>query len=666
MSTWDLFLALLLPLPPWIGFLVYRARGRVGLSYGYFLGGSLSVMALPWPLLGSRPLPSAELGGALCGFALFVVAYREGRHGIRRLALGIGGATLFSALLLTALGLGLRSLGVFWVVGIAQAALLLLFSDIAYRLTHGRWLHLRLPVVSGVALLTVTALQRLVFPGQTPFPWMASAIAGPLLGLVVLQHLLYMRDHGTWVEGRGEGFRTALAALERSPRPEGPSLELAIETHQPVMLVNGKGLLVEGNSAFGRLVGLPRHLLRGYELGAFLQGGDKAVWEDLRDQLLRRGQGRAAAALVRRDGAFEAVELEAAAFDLNLALVWLKDPHAPGIALEEDRTVPGIRESLDQGSRRTVNALGTLVPAAEFILAETQNPRIREAAELILMATQRLGPDHASPRARLSAPAFLQEQLGRLNRMMPRDIRVVLRAEAVELGADPDPLRRILTHLALHARQGLVSGQIRILAGSAPLMGRPWATLSVEREGPRTPARERFLGLGWLLQAVHSCRGRLDLWRDHDGHVWPRVWLPMPGTAGTQEPANANFQDLRIWIVDQDPLVRETLDHLARSVGAQVEQFPDLRGMLQGSRTRRSPDLLVMERTPQLERFRRVLHKLRLVPVPMLLLASGPSLGESDPVAFDHSRVVFLEKPFPRKAFLECLDLLLNQTPGPA
>ena len=98
MSLADLTAALLLPLPPWLGFWIFRRRGRVGLSYGYFLGGILAVLAQPWAHLTGLPLPAAQLGAALFGFTLFLQAQREGVQGVRRLAVGVGGASLTSSM----------------------------------------------------------------------------------------------------------------------------------------------------------------------------------------------------------------------------------------------------------------------------------------------------------------------------------------------------------------------------------------------------------------------------------------------------------------------------------------------------------------------------------------------------------------------------------------
>lgn len=665
MTAWDLFLALLLPIPPWIGFLVYRRRGRVGLSFGYFLGGILGVLMLPWWESGQHPMPSAQLGGALFGFALFMGAYREGRHGLRRMGLGAGGTTLFAGILLTAQHHPLTSLWLFWGSAILQATLLLLLSDLGYRLTHGRWLHLRMPLVGGTALLLMVLPSRWIPGLPTTMPWPSVLLSGPLLGLVALQQLLYLRAHGTWVEGRGDGFRTALAALERSLRPEDPSLALAIEAQQPILLVNERGMLLEANRAFGQLVGLPRHLLRGYELQAFLQGRDTEVWEDLRDQLLRHSHGRTTALLVRRDGGFDAVELEAAAFDRNLALLWIAEATSGTLGLREELHGPAIFDHDPEHTRpnQLANALGTILPAVEQILSDTTDARIRESAELILLATQRLAPDSRSrARSEVRSPAILKSQLPRLNRMMPKDIHLTLQAPELGLAVELDALKRITTHLALQARLGLERGTVALELEPATLGGRPWGRLTFSLAGHRARPISGLLGLGWLLQAVHESGGILDLRQEEQGYVWPQVWLPAAGP-GTSAHGRA-LDGLQVWIVDQDPLVREALASLARHAGASVRVFLDFRDLLREGRSAQAPDLLVMERTGRLERFRRTLNTLQLTPVPMLLLGSGSALHAAAPIAFQHHRVAFLEKPFPSDHFIQCLLALLNPAPA--
>ncbi len=664
MQTSDLLLALLLPLPPWIGFLVYRAQGRVGLSYGYFLGGILGLFTVPWPQATGTPVPVSELGGALLGFSVFLQAHREGRMGLRRLLLGVGGTSAFALLLGLRLGAPMRPLWVFWSSALIMGSLWLLLSDIGYRATHGKALHLRMPLVGGLAMMAGTLITHLLPVKVSPLPWIAALFAGLLLGLVALQQLLYLRAHGIWVEGRGEGFRVALSALEREQPPEAPGLGVGLDTHQPVLLVNHRGMLLECNTAFARLVGLMRHQLRGYDLQAFFQGRDVAVWKDLEEQLLRLGHGNTVAALVRKDGSFDSVQLEATAFDRNLALVWVASPAHGSLALREDGSGGAILDDPEvghSGRRVAVNALGTIVPAAEQILAEAQLPRVREAAERILMAAQRLAPDTVGAHGLSALPKTIAEAVPRLGRMLPRDIRMGVRSEALSLRAEPELLRRVLTHLVLHGRQSLEQGTVVLQATGRQLGGRPWGLLSIDLEGRLTERPTDLMGLGWLLQSVRACHGILDLHRDERGQVWPQVWLP--GAEASEPGPEAPLEGLRMWILDQDPLLLGSLAAIARRAGAIPETFPDLQALLEASRRLPMPDLLVMERTSKLERFRRILNNLRLTPVPMLLLGTGSTLMQADPIAFAHSRVAFLEKPFTGSDFVQCLLALLNREP---
>ncbi len=128
------------------------------------------------------------------------------------------------------------------------------------------------------------------------------------------------------MEGRGDGFRVAMSALEGDKPPEGPTLAYAIEARQPMFLVNEKGMLLETNTAFSRMVGFPRHQIRGFQLQDLFQGRDAPAWDDLQEKLLRDFQGGVQATLVRKDSSFQNVRLEAVAFDRNMALVWIADP----------------------------------------------------------------------------------------------------------------------------------------------------------------------------------------------------------------------------------------------------------------------------------------------------------------------------------------------------
>jgi PAS domain-containing protein len=662
MNTHDLVLAVLLPVPPWIGFLLYRYRGQVGISYGYFLGGILAVLSLPWPQLGGQGLPSAHLGGTLFGFTLFLQAHRDGRKGLRSLTLGVAGATMFAWFIGVVMGLDMRSVLAFWATALLEGGLWLLLSDLGYRFTHGRWLALRMPAAGGLAFLVATALYRILPLGIPPLSWLASLVAGVLLGLVALQQLVHLRANGIWVEGRGNGLRVALSALEGDQPPEGPALSYVIEARQPMFLVNEKGMLLETNTAFSRLLGLPRHQMKGYQFEDFFQGQTAPPWEDLRDQLLRDSRGSVKATLVRRDSSFQTTRLEAVAFDRNLALVWIADPLAGTLALRgesaESKSQP---ISLDKDpSRLAVDALAVILPAAEQILSETWNIHTREAAERIMLSAQRLLPQpgipagHPTSFPHLRARPVLEAMLPRIQRMLPAGFTLELRCPDLVLYVESDALQRMATQLVLHGRQSLAAGAIILVLTPITLGARNWARLTLQLAGPAGPGESEFLGLSWLQQSVRETLGMFETDRDPQGILWPRIYLPCESQV--DDPGAHCLQDRSIWIFDQDPEVRATLTILVQEAGGQAESFASLRELLHAGH-RRHPDLLVLERTEQLERYHNQLRRLRAGAAPGLILGDARALPHGEGAA---SRLMLLEKPFPGQNFLQCLLALLQ------
>jgi PAS domain-containing protein len=672
LNSHDFLLALLLPVPLWLGFLIYRYRGRVGISYGYFLGGILTTLALPWPQMG-KDLPSPHLGGAMLGFTLFIAAHQGGGKGLRRLVYGVGGATFFLWLTGTRMGLDMRSVFAFWAMALLDAGLWLVFSDLGYRITQGRRLELRMPVTGGLAFLIATAIYRNLPLGASPLSWSASLLAGILLGLVALQEMLWLRKQGIWVEGRGDGFRVAMSALEGDKPPEGPTLTYAIEARQPMFLVNEKGMLLETNTAFSRLVGFPRHQIRGYLLQDLFQGRDAPAWDALREKLLREFKGSVQATLVRKDSSFQNVRLEAVAFDHNMALVWIADPAVGTLALRSEMDaalqtpVLGARET----GRLAQNALGTILPAVEQILEETRNAKTRDAAERIMVAAQRLVPDDSQHRGssafpHLQAAPAMETLLPRLQKILPVGFTACQRTPELTLFIEPDALQRIATQLLLHGRQGLSRGSITLVMTPVTLGGRSWARLTLELSGRPGAMDVDFLGLTWLQDTVRASLGILEMVHDGNGFLWPRIFLPCQNREA--DPSTHLLDGRTVWIVDHDPLVRSALSGLVRGAGGQVQCHDGLRPFLASSRRQALPDILVLERAGPLERFQGSLGRLGGKHVPAILL-----LGDGRPwtQAGGSSRkgglgrIILLEKPFPGQNFLQCL-LALMYEPAPA
>jgi len=657
----DLVLAVLLPLPPLLGFWIFRLKGRVGLSYGYFLGGTLAVLAMPWPLITGKPQPTAELGGALLGFSLFLQAHREGRQGIRRMVVGLGGATLFAWAIGAATGIPMASLAQFWGIGLLVALVWLGLSDASYRLANGRFLELRLPLVGGLTLLLVTLLHRVLPLGSAALSWSSALLGGSLLGLVALQQLLWLRSQGLWVEGRGNGFRVALSALESDLPPEGVPLTYRIEAQQPILLLDDRGLILEANEAFARLIGVKRHQLRGFELQGMFQGRDRGVWESLRQQLLRDAHGSATATLVRPDSSFQEVVLETVAFDRNMALVWLSDP-GPGTLAVRAKGQGSFLQSGGADRERAANAIGSLLAATERLVTESRDPSLRNAAELARASALRLSAIHGN--ARMTGSGEPIKSLATLAGLLPRVAKVLpdpgglrLESEDLDLLADPENLERMVLQLVLESlgREGGVG--LTLTLRSVQLGGRVWALIEIRSQSLSRGESSPFLGLGWLQSVVAESRGMLELVELPEGGRHPRIYLPVAGRELPQEPTP--LAGRQVWIVESDPLLREALGGLVQGNGGQVLLFPDLLAFLRASRGRSLPEVAVLERTPRLDRFHRALSRMRKEAIPVLVVGNGDllpasSLGENLPL------VGFLEKPFFGTELIQSLLALLN------
>jgi len=654
MAFADLISALLLPLPPWLGFWIFRRKGRVGLSYGYFLGGILAVLALPWAHLTGLPLPAAQLGAALFGFTIFLQAQREGVQGARRLAVGVGGATLFLALLLVRLHLPWQEVLHFWIGAALESLLWLILSDLAYRWAHGRQLELRMPIVGAATLGAGALAQALLPPGAPRLSWPSAILAGLLLGMVALQQLKWLREQGAWVEGRGQGLRMALALIEKTGPAELPGLAVGLDPRQPMWLVDDQGRVLESNGPFSQLMGLPRSRLRGYAMDALFQGGDLPVWQAVREQLIQFGSASVAATQVSEDGTFSEVILEAAAFDRGMGLVWIASPAAGALALQAG---PALRSGGDEERRRLgANALLALAGASDRLRAEAPAGPLREASGRVREATLRLSPA-APSRGPVEGRAALEALLPGFRRILPPARKLDLQAADLSLGVEPEALKRIATQLLLHARERTGREDLVLTLEAADLGGHGFGLLyAATTGGAGTWSRDLF-GLGWLRQSVLEAGGMLELEQDGRTGVRPRVYLPAAVSARPLEGALLSGRTL--WIVDRDPLARGALVDLTRWLGGRAEPFEDLPQLLRGSRGQPQPDVLVLERTPKLERFHRSLRAFQKEPIPTLVIGMGQPLP-MDPASLGLRRIAFLEKPFESIAFAQSVLALLR------
>ncbi len=653
MTLADGLAALLLPLPPWLGFWIFRRKGRVGLSYGYFLGGILAILALPWPRLTGNQVPTALLGSALFGFTLFLQAQREGTQGLRRLAVGVGGASVFALILLLQLGLPWRSIPRFWGGAILEGLLWLLLADLAHRLTRGRFLEFRMPLI-GAGALGLGALGQAVLPPDVPrLPWPAALLGGFMLGLVALEQLRWLREQGAWVEGRAQGLRLALGLLDQAPAPEAPGLAYGLDPRQPQWLVDAKGRVLESNGPFSRLVGLPRHRLRGYGMDALFQGAEAPVWEALHEQLLHRGSGSLRATQVSEDGTFREVRVEATPFDRGMALVWIADPAEGSLSLRADGThgVDGERLGNPAAGPATLTVLAL---SAETTAALCPEGPAHAAATRLLAAATRLGPLRGGT-GNPATPPDLRALVAHIEHLLPEPGRLATRLEPLPLQADGDLLKRLASMLVLHAAEA-ASGPVLLRLDPVDLGGRTWGLLQAELQEPGEHFPSHILGLGWLQTAVVEARGMLGLDQGTGGGIAPRIYLPAAPAEHLPAPRLAGRA---VWVVEQDALLRAAILDCIRQWEGEAEGFADLPDLLHGSRNRHGADLLLLERTPTLDRFHKALRTLQRDPIPTLVMGAGLALPV-DPAQLGTRRLGFLGKPFTGADLAQAILALLH------
>jgi hypothetical protein len=235
----------------------------------------------------------------------------------------------------------------------------------------------------------------------------------------------------------------------------------------------------------------------------------------------------------------------------------------------------------------------------------------------------------------------------------------------IPLALEAEPLRRITTHLVLHALEHTTAGGLAVVLKEVDLGGRRFGLLYVQETKGRKNNPKTLFGLGWLRQSVLEVGGLLELDQDPLGGLRPRIYLPTPAMEGMPPThPESKLAGRLIWVVDRDPLVREGLMSLIQMAGGRAATFEDLSVLLRNSHGQPPPDVLVFERTARLERFQRAMRTFQKQPVPTLVLGMGQPLP-LNPGSLGLKRLGFLEKPFPAEAFTESLLALLRQPDGP-
>ena len=166
-----------------------------------------------------------------------------------------------------------------------------------------------------------------------------------------------------------------------------------------------------------------------------------------------------------------------------------------------------------------------------------------------------------------------------------------------------------------------------------------------------------LVGLGWLKAAIAEARGLVEFEQDARGGITPKIYLPgiSPATDLPERPLDGR----RIWVVDRDELLRDTLASLIRQWGGEAMGFEDLASLLRESRDAAAPDVMILERTSRLERYQNMLSRFQREPIPTLVLGEGQALP-LNPATLGLKRLGFLEKPMSADELAHALLALLR------
>ena len=204
----------------------------------------------------------------------------------------------------------------------------------------------------------------------------------------------------------------------------------------------------------------------------------------------------------------------------------------------------------------------------------------------------------------------------------PIDLRLTLPAEPVWVHIDPTALEQIIVNLLLNAKDAIEThGKIDIQVDIEEQNGQQWAVLSVTDTGIGIPpeARVRMFepfyttkgpthGTGLGLATVYGCLkaagGRIDV-ESQLGHgstfsaYLPRTQAPeSAATAATTTPSTrVSLEGIHILVVEDEENVRQTLQDMLQSAGANVALATNGKEALQVVSSGANIDLILSDLT---------------------------------------------------------------------
>ncbi len=404
------------------------------------------------------------------------------------------------------------------------------------------------------------------------------------------------------VASLGEDITAARAAEEDLRRTAELLSKVVVGTPLATVVVGLDRRVQLWNPAMARLLGWTSEEVAGRRMPGIAQGRDRWAIVKVYVRALRgEALDHELIELRRRDGAVVKARMYGGA---------LRDrdgkPISVAIQIVDETAAEGLRERLMEAEKMEAvgrlaggvahdfnNSLTAIGGFASLIVAESEEPDTREAAETILSATKRAANLTrellAYSRRSLLQPqtidvnALLGSVRPMLRRLLGEDVSVVIesRASAAMVQVDPGGLERVILNLAANARDAMPSGGLFTIStdlrdGNAPdgARGR-WVVVSASDTGSGIPADVQSqvfdpffttkpvgsgtgLGLAMVKGFVTQSGGHVSL-SSGSGGTMIEIFLPESPEAQTpaREPEGVDIRGRgeTVLVVEDDPTV---------------------------------------------------------------------------------------------------------------
>jgi PAS domain S-box-containing protein len=340
------------------------------------------------------------------------------------------------------------------------------------------------------------------------------------------------------------------------------------------------------------------------------------------------------------------------------------------------------------------NQLTGIMGFADLLAGQLQEGPLRRYAQDIGVAAQRAADLTQQLLAfsrkgnYLSVPVnvhrLIAEVSAILERSIDKRIRILhrFRADAAVVQGDPTQLQNALLNIALNARDAMPrGGELTFETDIATLDAAycrgnpheiapgPFLRISITDTGcgmidevrrhlfepfftTKKPGQGTGMGLASAYGTVRSHRGAINVYSEAGHGTTLRIYLPLAVGAVAPEPPAADAAPVRgaglILVVDDEPVVREMLSEMLRTLGYRVTACADGTEAVAVYREHaREVDLVILDMVMPGMGGRDTFHALRQIhPQVRALLSSGYTLNGEAQSILDEGVLAFVGKPY--------------------